>query len=179
MQYRRSNIQGACYFFTVVTEKRQKIFIHDENIELLRDAFRHVMKKQPFIMEAAVIFPDHLHCIWTLPANDADFSTRWRLIKTWFTKHCDKKYKLNPDKSRIRKKQQAIWQHRYWEHCLKDDKDFEHHVNYIHYNPVKHHYVKRPVDWKYSSIHRYIKNGILSEAWGTSDIILPDTIGHE
>ncbi len=174
MQYRRANILGASYFFTVVTEKRQKLFADDENVDLLRQAFRHVMKKHPFVIEAAVVLPDHLHCIWTLPVGDADFSTRWRLIKTWFSKHCDAKYKAVSNLSRIKKQQQAIWQHRFWEHCLGDEADFEQHVNYIHYNPVKHDYVKCPVDWKYSSIHRYIKQGVIDDSWGEGDVLIAD-----
>jgi len=179
MQYRRANISGASYFFTLVTEKRQQLFLDDINVNLLRQAFRHVMKKRPFVIDAAVILPEHLHCIWTLPANDADFSTRWRLIKTWFTKHCDEKYKNIPNQARIKKQQQAIWQHRYWEHYLRDQTDFEHHVNYIHYNPVKHGYVKCPSDWRYSSIHRYIRQDVLDKDWGASDIVIPDDIGYE
>ena len=161
MRYRRTDIPGASYFFTLVTEQRQNLFIHDENIELLRESFRQIKQKRPFIIEAAVIMPDHLHCIWTLPNNDADYSTRWRLIKTWFTKHCDQKYKLPCNNGRMKKQQQAIWQHRYWEHCLKNEEDFERHVDYIHYNPVKHDYVESPSQWKHSSIHRYIKELML------------------
>ena len=153
MQYRRANVHGGCYFFTLVTERRRKLFINDTNVDLLRQAFRHVMDKRPFIMDAVVILPEHLHCIWTLPPDDSDFSTRWRLIKTWFTKHCNDKYKMKPNTSRLIKKEQVIWQRRYWEHVISDDLDFEHHVNYIHYNPVKHQYVKKPSDWRDSSIH--------------------------
>ncbi len=179
MQYRRLKIEGSSYFFTLVTDKRKKLFADDENVALLRQAFRHVMKKRVFVIEAIVILPDHIHCIWTLPAGDADFSTRWRLIKTWFTKHCDEQYKSAPNKARIKKQQQAVWQHRYWEHGIKDEVDFEHHVNYIHYNPVKHGYVERAVDWQYSSIHKYIKRGIVSDGWGAGNISIPDGIGCE
>ena len=92
MQYRRAYIPGSRYFFTLVTEQRRKLFIDDTNVDLLRQAFWHVIKKRHFTIDAVVILPEHLHCIWTLPPNDTDFSTRWRLIKTWFTKHCDDKY---------------------------------------------------------------------------------------
>jgi len=178
MQYRRAYTKGACYFFTVVTEKRQALFADDVNIKLLRNAFHTVMQKRPFIIDAVVILPDHLHCIWTLPADDADFSTRWRLIKTKFSKQCDKQYKLKPNANRINKKQQAIWQHRYWEHQLRDEQDFAQHMDYIHYNPVKHGYVDSAVDWEYSSIHRYIKQGLMDKYWGT-DIIIPSNAGYE
>ncbi len=179
MQYRRAKIPGASYFFTLVTAQRQKLFADLENVNLLREAFRHVRQKRPFVVDAAVILPDHLHCIWTLPQHDADFPTRWRLIKTYFTKHCDKKYRLFPNRARLKKQQQAVWQHRYWEHCLKDDADFTNHVDYIHYNPVKHRYVERPVDWVHSSIHVYIRRGILSEHWGAADIVFPEGVGCE
>jgi putative transposase len=109
MQYRRANNLGACYFFTLATEKRNYLFVNDKNVALLRQAFRHVMQYRPFVIEAAVILLDHLHCIWTLPPNDADFSTRWFLIKIVFTKHCDKDFKLSPNKARIKKQQQAVW----------------------------------------------------------------------
>jgi len=135
------------------------------------------MKKRPFVIDAVVILPEHLHCIWTLPPFDADFSTRWRLIKTWFTKHCENKYKVKPNPSRIKNGEPAIWQLRYWEHLLRDELDFEHHVNYIHYNPVKHGYVNKPSDWKYSSFHRYVKQSIIADNWGVSGISFPDGIG--
>ena len=104
MQYRRAYIQGGRYFFTLVTEQRRKLFIDETNVDLLYQAFRHVMKKRPFAIDAIVVLPEHLHCIWTLPPNDADFSTRWRLVKTWFTKHCDNNYQVTPRHSLIKKK---------------------------------------------------------------------------
>jgi putative transposase len=107
MQYRRVYISGSCYFFTFIIERRRKIFIDDENVEILRQAFRNVMKKRPFVINASVILPDHIHCIWTLPSDDADFSTRWRLIKTWFTKHSNYKNKFITNQSRIKKHEQA------------------------------------------------------------------------
>ena len=94
---------GESLFFTLVTEQRRKLFIDEKNVELLYQAFRHVMKKRPFAIDAIVVLPEHLHCIWTLPPNDADFSIRWRLIKTGFTKHCDNEYKVTPNLSRIKK----------------------------------------------------------------------------
>jgi putative transposase len=179
MQYRRAYINGSSYFFTVVTEGRQKLFVNEMNVDILRQAFSHVMNKRPFVIDAAVILPDHIHCIWTLPPDDANFSIRWRLIKSRFTKHCDNKYKIKPNLSRIRKNEQAIWQHRYWEHLLHDELDFENHVNYIHYNPVKHGYVNKASNWKFSSIHRYIKQGIISDNWGSLGVSFSDEIGNE
>ena len=179
MQYRRANITGGSYFFTLVTEGRRELFIDEANVETLRQAFRHVMVKRPFVMDAAVILPDHLHCIWTLPEDDADYSTRWRLIKTWFTKHCDDKCKIEPNASRLKKREQAIWQHRYWEHLLRDDQDFENHLHYIHYNPVKHRYVTNPSGWRYSSIHRYCRQGAIPDDWGNGGVSIPESVGSE
>jgi putative transposase len=179
MQYRRTFIPGGSYFFTIVTKRRQKLFVSDTNVEVLRQAFRNVMKKRPFNIDAAVVLPDHLHFVWTLPANDADYPTRWRLIKTWFTKHCEHKYQFGLNASQVKRGEQAIWQHRYWEHLLQNEVDFEWHINYIHYNPVKHNYVNKPFDWKYSSLHKYVKQGIISDKWGESNICFPDGIGNE
>jgi putative transposase len=86
MQYRRARIKGGTYFLTVVTHKREKIFSNEKNIELLRESFQYVLHNHPFQMDAHVILPDHLHCIWTLPDGDRDFSTRWRLLKSHFTR---------------------------------------------------------------------------------------------
>ena len=88
MRYRRARVAGGCYFFTVVTFRRCKLFADEYAVSVLRDAFRVVMVRRPFVMNAAVVLPDHMHCIWTLPENDADFAGRWRLIKTSVTKNC-------------------------------------------------------------------------------------------
>lgn len=77
------------------------------------------------------------------------------------------------------KGEQAIWQRRFWEHRIRDETDFAHHVDYIHYNPVKHGLVSRPVDWPYSSIHRAIRQGMIPPDWGNDPVEFPDTVGHE
>ncbi|KMW69836.1 MAG: transposase [Limnoraphis robusta] len=180
MRYRRAKINGGTYFFTVVTYQRRKILCEPDNIALLREAFRYVMGNHPFTIDAIVILPDHLHCIWTLPENDCDFSTRWRLIKSEFSRRCDSKYKQKYSLSRQRKNEQAIWQRRFWEHCIRDDKDLIQHVDYIHYNPVKHGLVKSPKDWQYSSFHRFVKNGLLTLNWGENEeIYFIEGIGFE
>lgn len=165
MRYRRVYIKGGCYFFTVVTEKRRKIFADDDNVKLLRAAFKSVMQKRPFTIDAAVVLPDHLHFIWTLPENDSDYSTRWRLIKTAFTKQCVDKFSVQ-NANRKNKNQQEIWQHRSWEHCLRDELDFERHFDYIHYNPIKHGLVQNLSDYPYSSFHRSVRQGIYPPDWG-------------
>ena len=166
MRYRRAFIPGGAFFFTVVTEQRRPIFASPDAVEVLRTAFRTVRAKRPFEIDAMVVLPDHLHCIWTLPPGDADFATRWRLIKTWFTKHCDPA--LRPDQNPIQseKRERAIWQHRYWEHILRDEADFSRHVDYIHFNPVKHGLVSSAMEWPYSSFRRYVETGVYSADWG-------------
>ncbi len=178
MHYRRVYIEGGCYFFTVVTEKRRKIFSEDDNVKRLRAAFKTVMQKRPFVIDAAVVLPDHLHFIWTLPEYDSDYSTRWRLIKSAFSKQYPDKF-IVQNANRKKKKQQELWQHRGWEHCLRDKRDFQQHIDYIHYNPVKHGLVKRASDWQYSSIHRYIKSGMLDKNWGEGAMNFADDIGYE
>jgi putative transposase len=142
--YRRNFVPGGSYFFTVN--------LADRGLRLLT---QHI--------EAAVILPDHLHAVWTLPDGDADFATRWRLIKTEFSRA------LPPDErisaSRHSKGERGIWQRRYWEHTLRNEGDFERHVNYIHFNPVKHGHVSRVKDWPYSSFHRMVQAGVYPEDW--------------
>ena len=144
MHYRRAIVPGGTFFFTLVTYRRRPILASDEAIGALRDAFRSVRHSRPFDIDAIVVMPDHLHCIWTLPPDDADFSTRWRLVKTRFTKHCPDTLRRIPDAARQRKGEQAVWQHRYWEHQIRDEADFTRHADYIHYNPVKHGLVRSP-----------------------------------
>jgi putative transposase len=174
MEYRRAKIAGGTYFFTLVTYNRNQIFNNPENVELLRQSFRYVMEKHPLTIEAAVILPDHLHCIWTLPDDDYDFSTRWRLIKSYFSRKCQETYQGKITKTREKKQEKAIWQRRFWEHCIKDEEDYNNHINYIHYNPVKHGLVKAPKDWQYSSFKRYVREGIYDLEWGSQEEILFD-----
>ena len=165
MQYRRSNVKGGTYFFTVNLAERQRTLLIDE-INILRTVMKTVIKDHPFVIVAIVILPDHLHSIWTMPKGDDDFPKRWMLIKSGFSRCISKNERISA--SRMKKGERGIWQRRYWEHCIKDDRDFENHVNYIHYNPIKHGYVKHAVDWEYSSFHRYVANGLLPKNWGMS-----------
>jgi putative transposase len=113
MKYRRAFLPGGSFFFTVVALQRRPVLASAEAVEVLRQAFRTVRDKRPFEVDAMVVLPDHLHCIWTLPPGDADFATRWRLVKTWFTKHCDQALRAAPDPARAAKREQSLWQHRY------------------------------------------------------------------
>jgi putative transposase len=166
MRYRRAKAKGALYFFTVVTFRREKILTREENVPLLRGAMRHVMHTHSFGIEAFVLLPDHLHCIWSLPAGDADFSLRWRLIKSEFTRQCKDRSIHVPLGSRQRKQEQAVWQRRFWEHRIRDAEDFARHVEYIHYNPVRHAYAAAPVDWPFSSFHKFVRQGKYAPTWG-------------
>ncbi|MDH5571151.1 MAG: transposase [Gammaproteobacteria bacterium] len=162
MRYRRTDIKGGTYFFTVNLAQRNKTLLVD-NVNILRDVMNKVKQRHPFKVEAMVILPDHLHAIWTLPQTDKDYATRWGLIKSGFSRQLPKLERIN--KSRIDKGERGIWQRRYWEHLIRDERDFNNHVDYIHYNPVKHGYIKRPVDWPYSSIHKFIETGLIDKDW--------------
>jgi putative transposase len=132
-------------------------------IKHLSNAFRKVKAKADFTTHAIVILPDHIHCKWQLPFDDSDYSKRIRLIKTYFTQS------LLQQEIPLKKNKRGtvnLWQTRFWEHRIRDDKDLQIHVDYIHYNPVKNGYIQKPVEWPYSTIHRYIKMGVVDAAWG-------------
>ncbi|WGV25149.1 REP-associated tyrosine transposase [Halotia branconii] len=180
MQYRRAITKGGTYFFTLVTHNRQKLFCLPTNVALLRNAFRYVMRQHPFIIDAFILLPEHLHCIWTLPAEDSNFSTRWRLIKSYFSRQCNILSQEYLSTSRQIKQERAIWQRRFWEHLIRDEVDFKKHVEYIHYNPVKHGLVQAPKDWEYSSFHRSVRQGMYDVMWGAGEEFVFDThIGKE
>ena len=162
--YRRFHPPGATWFFTVNLAERRGNHLLVEKIDALRSAFRRVRERRPFQVEAAVILPDHLHCIWRLPDGDGDFSIRWNLIKGGFSRRMGKKERIS--QSRGKRRERGVWQRRFWAHLLRDQADFNRHVAYIHYNPVKHGWVTRVVDWPHSSFHRFVARGVYSSAWG-------------
>ena len=168
MQYRRARTKGGTYFFTVVTHQRRKFLCDPENVNLLRLVIKEVMNNHPFTIDAFVLLPDHLHCLWTLPGNDCDFSKRWRLIKGSFSRRCNSLYKGGLSASRQHKKEQAVWQRRFWEHTIRNERDFTQHVEYIHFNPVKHGLTDMPGEWPYSSFHRYVNDGLYELSWGAA-----------
>ena len=143
MQYRRADTKGGTYFFTLNLADRKKTLLTNE-IDSLRLVINRVKKKHPFQLNAMVVLPDHLHALLTLPQNDNDYSTRWSLIKAGFSRLLPKDERISP--SRKTKGERGIWQRRFWEHAIRDEQDFENHLNYIHYNPVKHGYVESAVD---------------------------------
>jgi putative transposase len=144
--YRRNLVRGGTFFFTVnLADRRQQLLT--EHIGLLRAAFRYTQARHPFTIDAIVILPDHLHAMWSLPEGDDDFPTRWRLIKAAFSRELPRGEALS--QSRADKGERGIWQQRYWEHTVRDECDFAHHVDYVHFNPVKHGHVDRVSDWPY------------------------------
>jgi len=162
MRYRRSSVAGGTFFFTVNLADRRSRRLTD-HIELLRRSVRKVRQSHPFEIMAMVVLPDHLHAIWRLPCGDYDYPLRWSLVKAGFSRALDREEHIGA--SRARKQERGIWQRRYWEHRIRDDADLVRHVDYIHINPVKHGYVTTPTDWPYSSLHRYIRRGLLPRDW--------------
>ncbi len=156
--YRRIYHPGACYFFTVVTHQRQPLFQSPENVQLLREAFRYTLKKRPFVLVGVVVLPDHLHCIWNLPSRDADFSNRWKMLKGRLSRQYALLHKVEKP---------VLWQPRFWEHMIRDKDDFRNHMDYLHFNPVKHGLVKSPGEWPYSSIHKLMREGDYPADWGS------------
>mgnify|MGYP003117435200 FL=1 len=175
MRYRRTEVAGATYFFTVNLLNRRQTLLTD-HIDTLRACIKTVKKRHPFHIDAMVILPDHLHAIWTLPPGDADFAKRWMLVKTAFSRSLPKHEIIN--QSRKLKRERGIWQRRYWEHLIRDDLDYQRHVDYIHYNPVKHGYVDKVVEWPYSSIHWFIDKGIITSDWSVGETIIFTNIGE-
>ena len=174
MRYRRTAAAGASYFFTVVTHLRRPLFADGEAIGMLHAGVESVQARWPFTIEAQVILPDHLHAIWTLPDGDADYPTRWRLIKEAFTRSYIQYIRRPPhDNGRRARGEQAVWQRRYWEHLIRDDRDFSAHVEYIHFNPVRHGFVTAPRDWAHSTFHEWVGKGLYDAAWGAQGPIEP------
>jgi len=160
--YRRNFLPGGSYFFTVNLADRRRALLTD-HINLLRAAFRRVRARHRFAIEAAVILPDHLHAIWTMPERDEDFATRWRLIKSGFSHALGGGERISA--SRAAKGERGIWQRRYWEHTLRDEDDFARHLDYIHLNPVKHRHAVRVRDWPFSSFRRWVRLGAYPVDW--------------
>lgn len=167
-EYRRANIPGATYFFTVVTYCRQPLLTDSRCRAALRAAINRVRSELPFEIVAWVLMPDHLHAVWQLPPNDKDFSLRWSLIKQHVTRDCATWLaQQNISTSREKRGEGGLWQRRFWEHLIRDEADFSRHLDYIHYNPVKHGYVANAGDWPYSTFHRHVKQGVYPADWGS------------
>ena len=162
--YRRVYEKGGTYFFTVVTAGRWPCFDEVDHVRMLGDALRRTRLVHRFDSIAMVVLPDHLHCIWRLPEGDDDFSLRWELVKKRFTSA------IRNGPSIVRKK---IWQPRFWEHRIRDEADFVRHLDYVHYNPVKHGHAVSPGAWPHSTFARCVKGGMYPPDWGAT---VPRTI---
>jgi putative transposase len=170
--YIRSHTPGATYFFTLTLEDRGARHLVDQVAEL-RACLAKVKERHPFYIEAMVVLPEHLHALWRLPVDDGDYSMRWMLLKQSFTRRLRELGVIPQEaaESRGRRGERSVWQRRFWEHQIHDDDDFARHVDYIHYNPVKHGWVLRARDWPYSSLHRFAREGKLPADWGISAAI--------
>jgi putative transposase len=166
--YRRSLATGATFFFTVNLADRKNRLLVDE-IDRLRLAFEVVRTRYPFKTIAYCVLPDHLHAVWRLPPDDADFGLRWSRIKRAFSQGLPAADARSV--SKIAKREKGIWQRRFWEHQIRDETDLQRHVDYIHFNPVKHGHVQRVADWAYSSFHRYVAREILPVDWAGMDVV--------
>jgi putative transposase len=161
VRYRRNFVAGGTFFFTATLVDRKSNALID-HVDALRAAVRATRRAHPFNIDAVVVLPDHMHIVMTLPAGDADYPNRWRLIKRRFTSAIAK---TGAPIARHPNGEYALWQRRYWEHTIRDNRDFERHVDYIHFNPVKHGLVARVRDWPHSSFHRYVRRRLLPEDW--------------
>jgi putative transposase len=168
--YRRNYVPGATYFFTVVIHERRSTLASPIAQKMLGDVFRECQSKRPFRMDAVVLLPDHLHCIWRLPRGDDAYSARWGWIKLEFTKRWlangGSEGRVSHGQSRERRR--GVWQPRFWEHTVKNEDDYQTRFDYIHFNPVKHGYVQSPHEWEPSSFHRWVEKGLYPRQWAAS-----------
>jgi len=160
--YRRNRVPGGTYFFTVNLRDRSSDLLVAE-IEALRGSVRATRARHPFHIDAWVVLPDHVHCIGTLPTGDVGFSVRWQMIKVLFSRSVPRAEQRRA--SLVRKREAGIWQRRYWEHTIRDDQDYAVHVDYIHFNPVKHGLAAQPADWPFSSFTRSVTLGMYPSDW--------------
>jgi putative transposase len=181
-EYRRIRTEGATCFFTVVTYQRQRILCHPKSLKAIKGGFADVASRLPFQTDAWVILPDHIHAVWTLPEGDSDYSTRWAIIKKDLSKHL--RSLVNADaaltRSRMSHRDSTVWQRRFWEHQIRDEPDHRTHLDYIHFNPVKHGLAANPKDWPHSSFRKLAALGAYEEDWGSDgNVRFPQTIGGE
>ena len=174
-RYRRANLSGGCYFFTVNLADRTSALLVG-HIERLRAVYTEVCKNHPFETIAICVLPEHLHAVWQLPEGDSDYALRWRLIKSMFSRGMPKAAQRS--QSKVMRRETGIWQRRYWEHCIRDDEDLQLHVDYTHYNPVKHGHVSSVIDWPYSSFRRYVKQGWVSSDWAQEPCVSETRFGE-
>lgn len=170
--YRRAQCSGGTFFFTLVTFDRRRLFASPVARRLLKESWSAVLAKWPFRVDAICLLPEHLHCMMTLPENEGDYALRWRAIKGRFSRAYRKLVDIEEipqSVSRHRRGNLPVWQRRYWEHLIHSDEDYRLHVDYIHYNPVKHGLVSCAIEYPWSSFRRYVKMGVYDPDWGMSD----------
>src|SRR5579875_3195635 len=161
-EYRRNRVEGGTYFFTVnLCNRRSDLLV--TRIDELRAAVRETRTLRPFHIDAWVVLPDHMHCLWTLPVGDTDFPLRWRMIKARFSRSVPAEEERRA--SHVRKREAGLWQRRYWEHTIRDDRDYAAHMDYVHFNPVKHGLAAHPADWPFSSFGRCVALGVYPADW--------------
>jgi putative transposase len=167
-EYRRYFVAGGTYFFTIVTYRRRPLFADRRNVQRLRDAIGEVKRDQPFEIQAAVVLPDHLHFIWTLPPGDDRYSKRIGRIKVLFTRswHDTQEPPQDLSLSRRKHRESDVWQRRFWEHVIRDEREFERCLDYLHYNPVKHGLATCPHLWEASSFCTWVQRGLYEPHWG-------------
>lgn len=155
---------GRLYFFTLTTEQRRPLLTQPELRSALRQAIEQVRQRYPFVIHAWVLLPEHLHCIWELSDDDGDYGRRWSMIK----RHTSQQLALptSVSLSRHLRRESGLWQRRFWEHQIRDQQDYQRHLDYVHWNPVKHGLVRQVVDWPWSSFHRLVRLGLYPADWG-------------
>jgi len=163
--FRRAN-DGTSFFFTVVSYHRRPILCDTLIRTALRDAIRAVRVSRPFVIDGCILLPDHLHCIWTLPPDDTDFSQRWSQIKHRVSYACGDRYRMRGSDAQVQRGEGTIWQRRFLEHRIRDDIDMQRHLDYIHFNPVRHGYAETAAAWPHSTFGRYVDAGVYVADWG-------------
>ena len=174
--YIRNRVKGGCFFFTANLLERHQNLLLVEQIDLLRGVVRQVKSQHPFHIDGWVVLPEHMHFILTLPPGDDDYTTKIRLIKSYFSKNLPN----TEYRSTVRQKrgERGIWQRRFWEHSIRDEPDYIAHMDYLHYNPVKHGHVVQVKDWPYSTFHQLVKRQVYPENWGSNLIELETGEGY-
>ncbi|MDX6804607.1 REP-associated tyrosine transposase [Terrihabitans rhizophilus] len=173
--YRRVFLPGGTFFFTVtLADRRADTLVR--HVDVLRRAYRTVQERLPFETIAICVLPDHLHALWRLPNGDGEYPRRWSLIKAGFSRSLP----AAPSRSapKVERREKGIWQRRYWEHTVRSDADLDRHIDYVHFNPVRHGLVPRVADWPHSSFHRYVSRGHLPPDWGGDMRDMPGTYGE-
>lgn len=169
----RPSLAGSTYFFTIVAHRGRPIFCNPAIRSSLAQAVQRVRDTRPFVVDAWVLLPDHMHCIWTLPEHDVDYAARWLAIKRFVSSDVGRRLQQAAfmDPSEHHRREATLWQRQFWEHQIRDESDFERHMDYIHFDPVKHKLVERVQDWPHSTFHRHVREGTYAMHWtGSADI---------